>query len=88
MKVFVVIGLLQMAKCDFSYDVIGVCTSLEMAQEKMKKCHNNWTDQVEVWEDCVITDRFVDEDQCLLIYKHYDEEERHLVAIEEREVED
>lgn len=87
MKVFVVVGFLQMAKCDFSYDVIGVFTSLNKAQETMKACHNNWTDMVEEWEDCVITDRFVDEEQCLLIYKHYDEEERHLVAIEEREVE-
>ncbi len=86
MKVFVVVGFLQMAKCDLSYDVIGVFTTLNKAQETMKQCHNNWADQVEVWEDCVIKDRFIDDDQCLLIYEHLKNEERHFVVIKEREV--
>lgn len=86
MKVFVVVGVLQMAKCDLSYDVIGVFTTLNKAQETMKQCHNNWADQVEVWEDCVIKDRFIDDDQCLLIYEHLKNEERHFVVIKEREV--
>jgi hypothetical protein len=86
MKVFVVVGFLQMAKCDLSYDVIGVFTTLNKAQETMKQCHNNWADQVEVWEDCVIKDRFIDDDQCLLIYEHLKNEERRFVVIEEREV--
>lgn len=88
MRVFVVIGFLQMAKCDLSYDVIEVSTSLNKAQETMKQCHNNWANQVEVWEDCVIKDRFIDDDQCLLIYEHLGNEERHFVVIEEKDVED
>lgn len=87
MKVFVVLGFLQMAECDLSYDVIGVFMTLNKAQETMKLCHNNWADQVEAWEDCVIKDRFIDDDQCLLIYEHLKKEERHFVVIEEREVE-
>lgn len=88
MKVYVVVGFLQMAACDLTYDVIGVFTALNKAQETMKQCHNNWADQVECWEDCVIKDRFIDDDQCLLIYEHLKNEERHFVVIEEREVED
>lgn len=96
MKVFVVISMLNAPNVDFSYDVVGVCASLEMAQEKMKECHNKFVADIQSLYDCKITDVFIEDTQCLLIYKVYTtqngvdyvvKEERHLVAIEEREVE-
>ena len=97
MKVFVVIRLIDTKIVDFSYNVVGVYTSLKKAQERMKECHNKLMADAKSIYDCKITDNVVDDTQCLLVYKIYDTpdgveykfmEERHLVVIEEREVED
>jgi hypothetical protein len=92
MKVFVVLSMFNAPNIDFCYDMVGVCTSLEMAQEKMKECHNKFTTDIQSLYECEITDNFVEDTQCLLVYKTQNGvdyvEERHLVVIEEREVED
>lgn len=82
MKVFVVAELIQSPINDVAYSVIGVCTTLEKAQDKMIKCHNEYSVIVQP------KDKFIDDTQCLIIYDCFGVEERHFVIIEEKDVED
>lgn len=82
MKVFVVVELIQSPINDVAYSVIGVCTTLEKAQDKMIKCHNEYSVIVQP------KDKFIDDTQCLIIYDCFGVEERHFVSIEEKEIED
>ena len=82
MKVFVVAELIQCPPSDVAYNAIGVYTTLEKAQDKMIKCHNDYCDIVQP------KDKFIDDTQCLIIYDCFGVEERHFVIIEEKEIED
>ena len=82
MKVFVVAEIIQCPTSDVAYNVIGVCTTLEKARDKMIKCHNDYSSIVQP------KDKIIDDTLCLIIYDCFGVEERHFVIIEEKEVED
>ena len=92
MKVFVVIECGHYSVNDLMCNALGVHTTLEKAKEEMLECHKTAVESVNLIDKKFVSNisTEINEMECTIAYKNkaVNMTERHIVFIEEREVED